>query len=57
VAGDDPFVVLVGVHGADEADRGSVVREDSDDVGASFIRLPALAGPLSDDPRPADRDG
>ena len=34
-AGDGPFVVLFGEHGADEADDGVAVGEDPDDVGAA----------------------
>jgi len=34
-AGDGPFVVLFGEHGADEADHGVAVGEDPDDVGAA----------------------
>ncbi len=33
-AGFGPFVVLFGQHGADEADQGVAVGEDTDDVGA-----------------------
>ena len=35
-AGGGPFFVLVGEHGADETDRGAVVGEDANDVGAPF---------------------
>ena len=31
----DPFVVLFGEDGSDEADEGASVGEDADDVGAS----------------------
>jgi hypothetical protein len=31
----DPFVVLFGEHGADEAGDGVAVGEDADDVGAA----------------------
>ena len=51
VAADfDPFVVLFGEHGADEADEGGAVGEDADDVGAAadlFVEpflYPALGG-------------
>jgi hypothetical protein len=30
-----PFVVLLGEHGADEADQGAAVGEDADHVGAA----------------------
>ena len=30
-----PFVVLLGEHGADQADQGGAVGEDADDVGAA----------------------
>jgi len=33
-AGFDPFVVLFGQHGADEADQGGAVGEDAYDIGA-----------------------
>lgn len=36
---DEPFVVLVGQHGADEADHGGVVGEDPDDATASAVLL------------------
>ena len=39
--------MLIGEHGTDEADRGAVVREDPDDVGAAFpscvLEMPTLA--------------
>jgi hypothetical protein len=45
----DPFVVLFGQHGADEANDSRAVREDSDDVGAAadllietFLRIVGL---------------
>lgn len=50
VAADDgPFVVLVGEHGSDEADRGPVVGEDPDDVRAA---LHFLVEPLEGVVRP-----
>jgi hypothetical protein len=33
----DPFVVLLGEDGADQADRGGAAREDPDDVGAGRL--------------------
>ena len=49
-AGFDPFVVLFGQHGADEADHGGTVGEDAYDIGAAadlFVQAllyPALGG-------------
>jgi hypothetical protein len=34
----DPFVVLSGEHGADEADDGLAVGKDADDVVCRFLR-------------------
>ena len=38
-AGFDPFVVLFGQHGTDQADERGAVGEDTDDVGARRISL------------------
>jgi hypothetical protein len=36
-AGFDPFIVLLGQHGADEPDQRGAVREDPDHVGAARL--------------------
>lgn len=42
----DPFVVLFGQDGADEADEGVAVGEGADDVGAAAdLAVEALVGP------------